>query len=95
MGHAAAKDLEAMEVYLEIPEGAVVNRQTILKSDLGALMKKHPEIFDKHEEDDMSLIVFYLREYLRGKNSPWYPSIAITNLSELPVVWSEEEIAEF
>lgn len=43
----------------------------------------------------MSLIIFYLREYERWEKSPWYPSLAITNLSELPVAWSEEEINEF
>jgi len=58
-------------------------------------MEKHPEIFNKHAEDDFALIVWYLVEYLKGEKSFWYPCIAITNLSELPFLWSKEEIAEF
>lgn len=58
-------------------------------------MEKHPEIFNKHVEDDMALIIWYLYEYLKGEKSEWYPSISITNLSELPFTWSDEEIEEF
>ena len=50
-------------------------------------MKKHPEIFDKHTEDDMSLVIFYMREYLRWEKSPWFPSLSITNLAEMPFHW--------
>lgn len=95
IGFGAAKDLEAGEVYLEIPVNACVTRKSLLQSDLGELITKHPEIFDKHEEDDFSLVIFYMREYMRGSESPWWPSIQITNLSELPLHWSEEEINEF
>lgn len=58
-------------------------------------MDKHPEIFNKFSEDDMSLIIFYFHEKLMGEKSPFFPMINITNLSELPAFWSPEEIAEF
>jgi hypothetical protein len=75
IGFGAAKDLEAGEVYLELPESACVTRISLLKTDFGELITNHPEIFDKHEEDDMALVVWYMREYMRGKESPWWPSI--------------------
>lgn len=95
IGFAAAKDLEANEVYMELPESSVVNRTYVMKTPLGALIKKHPEIFEKHEEDDFALIIWYLYERLKGEKSEWYPCLAITNLSELPFSWKDEEIAEF
>lgn len=75
VGLAAAKDLEAGEVYLEIPERAVINRRYIKTTALGPLMDKHPEIFDKIVEDDFSLIIFYFHEKLKGEKSFWYPII--------------------
>lgn len=95
VGLAAAKDLEAGEIYLEVPEKAVINRTYIKTTAIGPLFEKHPEIFDKIVEDDMSLIIFYFHEYLKGEKSFWYPMIAITNLSDLPFMWSQEEINEF
>jgi hypothetical protein len=44
-----------------------VSRKTLLKTDFGELIRKHPEIFDKHEEDDFALVIWYMREYMRGE----------------------------
>lgn len=95
VGLAASKDLEAGEIYLEIPEKIVINRTFVKNGELGPLIKKHPEIFDKMVEDDMSIIIFYFHEYLKGEKSFWYPMLAITNLSDLPFLWSQDEIDQF
>ena len=58
-------------------------------------MAKHPEIFDRYVEDDWTIIIWYFYEYLKGEKSYWYPIINITNLSELPYSWKDEEINEF
>lgn len=84
VGLAAAKDLEAGEVYLEIPEQIVINRTLVKASALGPLIEKHPEIFDKIVEDDFSLIIFYFHEKLKGEKSFYFPMINITNLSDIP-----------
>ena len=94
VGFGAAKDLEAGEVYLEFPESCGVNRASLLKTDYAPLMKKHPEIFDKHEEDDMALVIFFMRERLRGKDSPWYWSMEIANLADMAYMWTDAEIQE-
>jgi hypothetical protein len=48
VGIAASKDLDDGEVYLEIPETLTYNRRTVLKSPIGFIIEKHPEVFDKH-----------------------------------------------
>lgn len=46
MGIGAAKDLGENELYLEIPEVLTFNRAKILKSPIGFIIEKHPEVFD-------------------------------------------------
>lgn len=43
----------------------------------------------------MGLIMFYFSEKLKGEASQFLPMLAITNLSDLPAFWKEEEILEF
>jgi hypothetical protein len=48
VGIAALKDLDEGEMYMEIPETLTYNRRTVLKSPIGFIIEKHPEIFNKH-----------------------------------------------
>jgi hypothetical protein len=48
VGIAALKDLDEGEMYMEIPETLTYNRRTVLKSLIGFIVEKHPEIFNKH-----------------------------------------------
>ena len=52
IGIAASKDIPAGSLLIELPETIIVNRKTILASELGPLIKKHPEVFNKHMEID-------------------------------------------
>ena len=80
---------------MEIPENLTFNRKSILKSEIGPLMAKHPEIFDKHQEDDMSLVIYTFFEKLKGEKSFWSPAFNIINCSDLPAFWDDEAIDEF
>ena len=94
-GIAASKDLDEGEIYIEIPESLTYNRRTVLKSPIGFMIAKHSEVFNKHQEVDLALVLYTLYEKLKGEDSFWAPSFAIMNLSDLPAFWKEEEINEF
>ena len=80
----AAKDLEPGECYLEVPSTLVINRKTVLKSPVGVLIDRHPELFEDSDVDDPALILFYFYEKLQGEKSFYWPLISITNVSDLP-----------
>lgn len=64
----------------------------------------HPEIFKTHYDSEYLLLVcFVFSEMLKPppseetatlKSSLWYPYFQIVNLSELPMMWSDEELSE-
>lgn len=66
MGIAAATDLKAGDMYIEIPDTLVISRRTILKSEIGPIILKHPELFDKHNEVDLALVIYFFHERLKG-----------------------------
>lgn len=43
----------------------------------------------------MRLIMFIMMERLKGEKSFWAPYFAIVNFTDLPFLWSDEEIKEF
>lgn len=71
------------------------NRAKILKSPIGHIIEEHPEVFDRCQEVDFSLIAFIMYERLKGENSFWAPYWNIVNPSDLPAFWSDEDILEF
>lgn len=52
VGIGAAKDIPAGSVLIDLPEKLSVNRKTVMNSEIGPLMKAHPDIFNKHAEVD-------------------------------------------
>lgn len=53
-------------------------------------MDKHPEIFDKHVEGDLSLIIFFMFERLKGDKSKWHIHFEIQSRGDLPAFWDDE-----
>ena len=89
------KDIPAGSLLIELPISLIVNRKIILASNLGPLIKKHPDIFNKHNEVDQSLVIFAFHERLKGEKSFWFPAFDIVNISRLPAFWTDKEISEF
>lgn len=94
-GIAAKCDIPAGKLLIDLPESLCVSRKTIFKTELGPLLTRHPEIFDKHKELDLAIIVWAFHERLKGKDSFWYPAFDIINISNLPAFWEENDILEF
>ena len=85
---AADRDLKKGDVYADIPESFTINREKLMETDLGDLVRKHPEIFDRHlDEDDMIFVIFYLKEFLKGKASQWNHMFNVAHKSDLPFQW--------
>lgn len=95
VGIGASKDLEPMTPYLEFPESLVYNRKTVYNSEIGHLMDKYPEVFNKHHEVDLAIVIYCFYERLKGDKSHWKPYYDIINVSDLPAFWSDDEINEF
>jgi hypothetical protein len=94
-GSAAAQNIEAGDFIIEVPESCVIHRTAVYQSELRPLMDKHPEIFDKHKEADLALVIFALYEKMKGIESKWYPYLEIQEYVDLPAFWPDELINEF
>lgn len=96
---AAAKDLPPNSAFLYVPTDLHINKYTI-KARAPELWfsvyEKHPEIFSKHYDHEyLRLIVYLFHELLKEEKSFWYPYFQVISSSEIPMVWSEEELSEF
>jgi hypothetical protein len=40
------------------------------------------------------LAAFVLHELLKGEDSFWYPYMEIINFSDIPMLWTEDEVDE-
>ena len=90
LGTAATRDLKPGDLIIDIPVSLTVNRKTIRKSSIGHLMEKHPEIFDKHEEVDMSHVIWAFYEKLKQPEGCfWTPWFNIINITHLPAFWDD------
>lgn len=59
------------------------------------MLQKHPEIFKEHYDAEyLVLIIFMFHEMLKGEDSFWHPYFEIINISDLPMLWTDEEIDE-
>lgn len=70
-GMVAACDIKKGECFIEVPESATISRKLILNSELRIILEKHPEIFDKHVETDMALVIYFIFERMKGESSKW------------------------
>ena len=53
-------------------------------------------MFKKHYDAEyLTLIVYVFMEMLKGEESFWYPYFQVINTCDLPMTWSEEDLAEF
>lgn len=67
----------------------------MLKSEIGPIILKHPEIFKNHYDAEyLVLIVYFFYEMLKGEKSFWFPYFDVINISDIPMVWNEDEIDE-
>lgn len=76
-------------------ESAIDARRIRNTSPLKPLIEAHPTLFGSNEVEDLSMVLFFLHEKLKGEASFYYPAIQIMNTSELPYRWSDEEVGEF
>jgi hypothetical protein len=92
---AASKDIPPQTAFLYVPQHIIITEMTVRNSKIGDLILKHPEIFkDHYDAEYLLLIVFLWHEMLKGEESFWHRYFEIINISELPMIWSDEEIEE-
>jgi hypothetical protein len=59
------------------------------------MLERHPAIFkDHYDAEYLVLIIFLFYEMLKGEDSFWHPYFQIINVSDLPMLWTDEEIDE-
>jgi len=98
VGMCAARDIPPMTAFLYVPWHLLITEENIRRRspDLNELYDKHPEVFKKHYDAEyLKLIVFLWHERAKGEASFWKPYIDIINFTDLPFLWSDEELAEF
>ena len=63
---------------------------------MSVLFDRHPEIFKTHYDAEyLRIIVFIWSERCKGEASFWKPYLDIINSTDLPFLWTDEEINEF
>ena len=66
-----------------------------MKSPIAHIVQKHPEVFRQHYDSEyLMLASFVFHEFLKGEASFWHDYFAIINFSDIPMLWTEEEIDE-
>eukprot|EP00347_Sterkiella_histriomuscorum_P010279 403376910 len=96
IGMAARKDIPPQKAFLFVPQRLMISEVTVRNSKIAPLLSKHPEIFKHHQDAEyLVIIAFVWHELMKGEASFWYPYFQIINLSDLPMLWSDQEIQEF
>jgi hypothetical protein len=91
----AARDVPPMTCFLYVPNRLLINEPNIRKRspEMCVLYDNHPEIFKKHYDAEfLILIVFLWFEKAKGEASFWKPYLDIINFTDLPFLWSDEDI---
>jgi hypothetical protein len=99
MGMAASRDLPPNTAFLYVPFDLTINKITI-KWRAPELWKEvfdpNPNVFKKHYDNQYLRLGTYLfYEMLKGENSFWHPYFEVISWTDLPMLWREEELAEF
>lgn len=98
VGMCAARDVPPMTSFLYVPNNLLINEPNIRKRspEMCALYDAHPQIFKKHYDAEfLTLIVYLWHEKTKGEASFWKPYLDIINFTDLPFLWSDEEIDQF
>ena len=98
VGMCAARDVPPMSAFLYIPYNLTINEANIRarSPEMCELYDKHPEIFKKHYDAEYLRIIVYLwYEKSKGEESFWKPYLDIINFTDMPFLWSDEEMDEF
>ena len=98
VGMCAARDVPPMTAFIYIPWELTINEKNVRKRspEMAELYDKHPEIFKTHYDAEyLRLIVFLWHEAAKGEASFWKPYLDIINTSEMPFLWTDEEMNEF
>ena len=91
VGMAAARDIGVNEAYLYVPQKVIICESTFKKSEIGHLLEKHKDFFD----DEHKIIMFFvMHEMSKGEDSFWYPTFLTSEKPDLPIFWTDEELAE-
>lgn len=84
-----------MTAFLYVPYNLIITEATVMRSPIAHIVQKHPEVFKQHYDSEyLMLASFILHEILKGEESFWHPYLEIINISDLPMLWSEEEVEE-
>lgn len=76
VGARARKDIEHREAFLYVPFKLLISMEVAFSHQtVGHVFAEHPELFSKAHEDfeQLTLAVFMLFEYQKGKESFWFP----------------------
>ena len=98
VGMCAARDVPPMTAFLYMPWDLLINEANIRKRspEMAELYDKHPEIFKRHYDAEyLVLICFIWHERAKGDASFWKPYLDIINFTDLPFLWTDDELSEF
>jgi hypothetical protein len=81
-----------------IPNKLIINKKSILASEIGFLIEKNPKIFNEkvYSSNEFNyFVVFLIYEKLKGKKSFWYEYIDIIQEdAETMITWQEKDLLE-
>lgn len=75
VGVVATEKIEANKVVACIPNKLIINKKSIMRSDIGPLIEKYPKIFNEkvYSSNEFNyFVVFLIHEKLKGKKSFFY-----------------------
>ena len=97
VGMCAARDIPPMTAFIYIPWHLLITDENIRKRTplLHSLFENHPELFKKYYDAEyLRMVMFLWHERAKGDKSFWKPYLDIINFTDLPCLWSDDELAE-
>jgi hypothetical protein len=95
VGMAARKDIPPMTAFVYVPYKLIITEATVMRSPISHIVQKHPKVFKQHYDSEyLMLASFVFHEFLKGEESFWHDYFEIINFSDIPLLWTEDEVDE-
>jgi hypothetical protein len=98
IGAVATLDIQAEEIYLQVPSSIILDSKKAKSSPVSELLDKLTRKFSRSDEYHELLFLLMHQRYVDGSRSDFWPYLSLLptskDLIDLPVYWSADDVAQ-
>jgi hypothetical protein len=88
----ATDNIKRGDILIQYPLALSINKNAILQSDIGPIIKAHPELFESHVQATvLTFTIYLLRQAIIKDTSPLYHYIKMIGNPDIVFNWKESE----